>query len=154
GRPRGEPSAYLPPAAFVAFLQTHDQVGNRAFGERLAVLAQELQLRAATAAWLLAPAPPLLFMGDEFGAATPFLYFCDFTRDLAAAVRDGRRREFARFERFAGAAAQTTIPDPNDPATFRRSRLDWECLERPQHARWLALYRRLLTLRRERLVPA
>ena len=153
GVPRGEPSAHLPPAAFVSFLQTHDQVGNRALGERLAALAQEPALRAATVAWLLAPAPPMLFMGEEFGAVTPFLYFCDFTGELAAAVRDGRRREFAQFARFADSTAQAAIPDPNDPATFASSKLDWQCAARPPHARWLALYRRLLALRREHVGP-
>jgi malto-oligosyltrehalose trehalohydrolase len=152
-RARGESSASLPPAAFVSFLQTHDQVGNRAYGERLAALADEAALRAATAAWLLAPAPPLLFMGEEFGAATPFLYFCDFAGELADAVREGRRREFARFSRFADPAARARIPDPNDPGTFQRSRLDWNCIGQPPHARWLALYRRLLAVRRERLAP-
>jgi malto-oligosyltrehalose trehalohydrolase len=153
GRPRGEPSAHLPPAAFVSFLQTHDQVGNRAFGERLAALAAEPALRAATVAWLLAPAPPMLFMGEEFGAATPFLYFCDFTGDLATAVRDGRRREFAQFARFADPSAQSSIPDPNAAETFARSRLDWNCTARLPHARWLALYRELLALRRRHLAP-
>lgn len=152
-RARGEPSAGLPPAAFVSFLQTHDQVGNRARGERLTALADGAALRAATVAWLLAPAPPLLFMGEEFGAATPFLYFCDFAGDLAAAVTEGRRREFARFARFADPAARSAIPDPNDPRSFERSRLDWQCIDRAPHARWLALYRRLLALRRERLAP-
>ena len=153
GRARGERSAALPPAAFVSFLQTHDQVGNRAFGERLAALAEEPALRAATVAWLLAPAPPMLFMGEEFGAATPFLYFCDFDGELAAAVRDGRRREFAQFARFADARVRDRIPDPNDPDTFARSKLDWTSTGRPPHARWLALYRRLLALRRQWLVP-
>jgi malto-oligosyltrehalose trehalohydrolase len=153
GEARGEPSAHLPPAAFVSFLQTHDQVGNRAFGERLAMLAREPALRAATVAWLLAPAPPLLFMGEEFGAATPFQYFCDFSGNLADAVREGRRREFAPFARFADPSARTAIPDPNEPSTFERSRLDWSCIGHPVHARWLALYRRLLALRRQHLVP-
>jgi maltooligosyltrehalose trehalohydrolase len=153
GAPRGEPSASLPPAAFVSFLQTHDQVGNRAFGERLAALADEAALRAATAAWLLAPAPPMLFMGEEFGAVTPFLYFCDFTGELAAAVRDGRRREFAQFTRFADPSERDAISDPNDPATFARSKLDWNCAGHAPHARWLPLYRRLLALRREHLAP-
>ena len=152
-RARGEPSANLPPAAFVSFLQTHDQVGNRACGERLAVLADEVALRAATLAWLLAPAPPLLFMGEEYGAVTPFLYFCDFTGELAAAVREGRRREFSRFARFADPAARAAIPDPNDPDTYGRSKLDWDCISRSPHARWLAFYRQLLALRREHVVP-
>lgn len=151
--PRGEPSAHLPPSAFVSFLQTHDQVGNRAYGERLVSLAPEQALRAATVAWLLAPSPPLLFMGEEFGAATPFLFFCDFGPELAAAVTRGRRREFARFARFADPEAQAKIPDPNAEETFARSRLDWACLEQPRHARWLALYRRVLALRHSHVIP-
>jgi maltooligosyltrehalose trehalohydrolase len=153
GAARGEPSGALPPAAVVSFLQNHDQVGNRAFGERLAALADERALRAAVCAWLLAPAPPLLFMGEEFGAATPFLYFCDFGPGLGDAVTRGRRREFAAFARFASAEAQAAIPDPNAPETFARSRLDWDCLSAPPHSRWLACYRRLLALRREHIVP-
>jgi malto-oligosyltrehalose trehalohydrolase len=150
---RGEPSAHLPPAAFVSFLQSHDQVGNRAFGERLATLVEEAPLRAATVAWLLAPAPPMLFMGEEFGATTPFLFFCDFGPELTAAVTAGRRREFARFARFSDPAAQAAIPDPNSAETFARSRLDWACTGREPHARWLTLYRELLTLRREKIAP-
>jgi malto-oligosyltrehalose trehalohydrolase len=152
-RTRGEPSAHLPPAAFVSFLQTHDQVGNRALGERLVALAEEDALRAVTLAWLLSPAPPMLFMGEEFGAATPFLYFCDFESELAAAVKEGRCREFARFARFADPEAQAMIPDPNARATFERSKLDWGCTARPQHTAWLTLYRRVLALRREHVVP-
>jgi maltooligosyltrehalose trehalohydrolase len=151
--PRGETSVDLPPAAFVSFLQNHDQVGNRAFGERLSRLAEERALRAAVTAWLLAPQPPLIFMGEEFGAATPFLFFCDFGPDLAAAVTEGRRREFARFARFASAGAQAAIPDPNAPETFARSKLDWESLRAQAHERWLDCYRRLLRQRREHIVP-
>jgi len=153
GEPRGEPSAGLPPLAFVNFLQTHDQVGNRAFGERLVALAAADALRAATAVVLLAPSPPLLFMGEEFGAATPFLYFCDFQGELADAVREGRRREFARFSQFADPAARERIPDPNSPETFARSRLDWDSLEQPPHRDWLELHRSLLALRRDEIVP-
>jgi maltooligosyltrehalose trehalohydrolase len=153
GARRGEPSAHLPPGAFVAFDQTHDQVGNRAFGERISSLAPPETLRAAVAIVLLAPSPPMLFMGEEFGAATPFLYFCDFHGELADAVREGRRREFARFRQFADPAARERIPDPNDRATFAASRLDWDCLERPPHCDWLAFYRKLLALRREEIRP-
>jgi maltooligosyltrehalose trehalohydrolase len=153
GAARGEPSGALAPSAFVSFLQNHDQVGNRAFGQRLTALADEQALRAAVCAWLLAPAPPLLFMGEEFGAATPFLFFCDFGPELAEAVTRGRRREFAAFARFASAEAQAAIPDPNAPETFLRSRLDWNCLAAPPHSRWLACYRRLLALRRDHIVP-
>jgi malto-oligosyltrehalose trehalohydrolase len=153
GMPRGEPSASLPPGAFVSFLQNHDQVGNRALGERLCALADERKLRAAVCAWLLAPQPPLLFMGEEFGAATPFLFFCDFGPDLATAVTEGRRKEFARFARFASAEAQAAIPDPSAPDTFARSKLDWSSLGEAAHARWLAFYGGLLALRRDAIVP-
>ncbi|MFZ5558416.1 MAG: malto-oligosyltrehalose trehalohydrolase [Pseudomonadota bacterium] len=153
GKLRGEPSAHLPPTAFVSFVQTHDQVGNRAFGERLSALTSEDQLRPALAAWLLAPAVPLLFMGEEFAAASPFLFFCDFGPELAQAVTQGRRREFARFERFSNPAAQARIPDPNAPATFEASKLDWASLARAPHARFLELYRELLALRRAEIAP-
>src|SRR5512139_3301942 len=147
---RGEPSAQLPPHAFVSFLQNHDQVGNRAFGERISQLAPASALRAAAAICLLAPAIPLLFMGEEFGAATPFPFFCDFGDDLRDAVTEGRRREFSRFARFADAAAQAAIPDPNAAATFDAARLDWAA---PGDGAWLAYYRGLLKLRREVVVP-
>ncbi|GMV56917.1 MAG: malto-oligosyltrehalose trehalohydrolase [Betaproteobacteria bacterium] len=153
GRPRGEPSAHLPPAAFVNFLQTHDQVGNRAFGERLVALTDPEKLRALAACVLLAPAPPLLFMGEEWGAGTPFLFFCDFGADLAEAVRNGRRAEFGRMAAFADAAARERIPDPNAVDTFAASRLDWSERERAPHAQWLTFYRELLALRRQRIVP-
>src|SRR6185437_7155982 len=121
--PRGEPSAHLPPLAFVNFLQNHDQIGNRAFGERLISLAPREALKAATAIQLLAPSPPLLFMGEEVGATTPFLFFCDFAGDLANAVREGRRREFARFPAFASPDARERIPDPLLRETFTRSNI-------------------------------
>ncbi|MBS1188594.1 MAG: malto-oligosyltrehalose trehalohydrolase [Rhodocyclaceae bacterium] len=150
---RGERSDQLPPGAFVDFLQTHDQVGNRAFGERLCQLAQPEALAAAAAVLLLAPSPPLLFMGEEFAADRPFLFFCDFGGDLAAAVTQGRRGEFAAFGRFADPAVRARIPDPNAESTFRASVLDWDILAEPPHARCLALYRELLALRREWIVP-
>ena len=153
GEVRGEPSRALPPGAFVDFLQTHDQVGNRAFGERLCHLAEPAALEALTAVLLLAPQPPMLFMGEEFAAAQPFLFFCDFGPELADAVTQGRRREFARFERFADPAAQARIPDPNDAATFAACVLDWDAVDRAPHARMLALHRQLLALRRDEIVP-
>jgi malto-oligosyltrehalose trehalohydrolase len=153
GEARGEPSGQLPPLAFVDALQTHDQVGNRAFGERLCQLAPLPVVEALTEIFLLAPQPPMLFMGEEFAAATPFLYFCDFTAELARAVTDGRRREFERFERFADPQLRESIPDPNADATFARSVLDWPSQSRAPHARMLALYRRLLGIRQARLVP-
>ena len=152
GAARGTASGHLPPTAFVNFLQNHDQIGNRAFGERLQQLMSEQALRAATAL-LLAPAPPLLFMGQEFAADQPFLFFCDFGADLAQSVTDGRRREFARFAHFADEAARQAIPDPNDPDTFARCRLDWSTLDDPAHRGWLDLHRALLALRQAEIVP-
>ncbi len=153
GRTRGEASAHLPPHAFVAFLQNHDQIGNRAFGERITRLAPEPAVRAAVAVYLLAPAIPLLFMGEEFAAATPFQFFCDFGAELRAAVTEGRRREFRKFARFAGPAAQAAIPDPNQAETFLASKLDWASPDSVIGAEWLAYYRALLKLRRDVLLP-
>lgn len=157
GARRGTPSAQLPPLAFVNALQTHDQVGNRAFGERLARLAHEAgrtpALQALTACVLLAPAPPMLFMGEEFAASTPFLFFCDFDGELAQAVTRGRRAEFGRFARFADAAQRAHIPDPNDVHSFQRCRLDWAERQRPPHAQVLAFYTALLQCRAGELMP-
>ena len=153
GRKRGEPSAGLPPMAFVNFLQNHDQVGNRAFGQRLTALASQDAVRCLTAMLLLAPQIPLLFMGEEYGAATPFQFFCDFGPELGAAVAKGRRAEFARFAAFADEADLARIPDPNDPATFARSRLDWSELDATEHAAWHDYHRALLALRHRRIVP-
>lgn len=149
GSPRGTPSGHLPPTAFVAFLQNHDQIGNRAFGERLTLLADRDRLRAATLLLLLCPQIPLLFMGDETGSETPFLFFTDFHDELADAVRDGRRKEFAKFAAFADPDARQAIPDPNAPETFASSRPE----PGPDAEEWRALYRALLTVRHERLVP-
>jgi malto-oligosyltrehalose trehalohydrolase len=153
GEIRGEPSRSLPPTAFVDFLQNHDQVGNRAFGERISQLAEPRALWAVTTAFLLAPAPPLLFMGEEFAAAQPFLFFCDFGPELAAAVTQGRRREFARFAEFSKPEAQERIPDPNDVATFEHAKLDWNSVQQAPHDAQLALYRQVLGIRQREIVP-
>jgi maltooligosyltrehalose trehalohydrolase len=153
GEVRGERTTGLPPGAFVTFLQNHDQIGNRAFGERIATLADPRALRAAMAILLLAPSPPLLFMGEEFGAETPFLFFCDFEKDLAEAVTAGRRNEFSRFPHFNDPAQRNRIPDPNSAATFDVSRLDWTNLRQPKHQEWHSFYRRLLHLRCQHIVP-
>jgi len=157
GQRRGTPSAGLPPLAFVNSIQTHDQVGNRAFGDRLEELAvaaeREQTLRALIACMLLSPPPPMLFMGEEFAASTPFLYFCDFAGDLARAVTEGRRAEFSRFEMFAEPSLRARIPDPNFKSTFDRSKLNWQERRADGHAQWWTLYRDLLALRREHLMP-
>jgi malto-oligosyltrehalose trehalohydrolase len=153
GAPRGEPSAHLPPTAFVAFLQNHDQVGNRALGERIDRLAPVAAVEAALALLLLAPSTPLLFMGEEWGADEPFPFFCDFGAELAEKVREGRRREFASFPEFRDPATRARIPDPGAPATFESARLDRTAPEREPHRSRLALVRRLLALRAREIAP-
>ena len=149
GSARGGPSADLPPSAFVAFLQNHDQIGNRAFGERLSALAPAHVVRALEGVVLLLPQVPMLFMGEEWGALEPFLFFCDFEGALAAAVRDGRRREFARFPEFADAESVAKIPDPLAEATFLASKLDWTKLDSER----LSFTRAALDARREHVRP-
>jgi malto-oligosyltrehalose trehalohydrolase len=153
GRPRGETSADLPPDAFVAFVQNHDQIGNRAFGERIDALAPPEAVRAVGAVCLLLPQVPMLFMGEEWGAAQPFPFFCSFDGELGEAVRQGRRQEFARFPQFQDAAARERIPDPQAEATFLSAKLDWDALPTGPHAGWLAWRRRLLACRREWVTP-
>lgn len=152
GEPRGERSTHLPPTAFINFLQNHDQIGNRAFGERLSQLVSPDQLRAALAVLLLSPSPPLMFMGEEYAAPQPFLFFCDYHGELGAAITAGRRREFAGFRGFSAEGA-LSIPDPNDPATFERSKLNWNDRLGPPHDGWLAYVRMLLAIRAQRIVP-
>ncbi len=146
---RGSPSGHLRASAFVAFLQNHDQIGNRALGERLTLLADTARLRAATALLLLSPQIPLLFMGDETGSQSPFLFFTDFQDELADAAREGRRREFAKFAAFADAETRERIPDPNAAATFG----DSYPAPGPDTADWQALYTELLAIRRSEIVP-
>lgn len=149
GKPRGTPSGHLAPFRFVSFLQNHDQIGNRALGERLTVLTSPERLRAATGMLLLCPQIPLAFMGDAEGSETPFLFFTDFHDELADAVREGRRGEFAHFPGFSDPALRARIPDPNARATFDASRP----VPGPDAAAWRALYKTLLAIRRERIVP-
>ena len=149
GVPRGEPTADLPATAFVNFLQNHDQIGNRALGERLTELAAPKALESALAVLLLAPAPPLVFMGEEWGAAERFPFFCDFKGELAEAVRQGRREEFAE----AYAELGTEVPDPLSEETLRSAALDWTALAKPLHHERLDLVRRLLAVRQASIVP-
>ena len=150
GNARGEPSGHLPPSAFVLFLQNHDQVGNRAFGERLNRLAPPQALEAATVLLLLSPMIPLLFMGDEHAATEPFLFFTSHHGDLADAVREGRRNEFADFSVFADPQQRERIPDPNAASTFHASRPE---ASPEQGAATRALYQHLLGLRHQYIIP-
>ena len=153
GKPRGEESGHLPLTAFVGFLQNHDQIGNRAFGERMAALASAEALKAVMAVHLLAPQVPLLFMGEEWGAVQPFCFFTDFHDELADAVREGRRREFAKFPQFAAPEARESIPDPNAASTVQASQLDWSVVEEASHRDMLDYVKALIRLRREIVVP-
>jgi len=147
GERRGTPSADLGPTAFVLFLQNHDQVGNRPFGDRLVERADPATLEAAVALQLLCPQIPLIFMGEEGASRSPFLYFTDHRGDLARAVREGRRREFATFKGFHDGESAASIPDPNAITTFENSRPVFDDTDRR------ALYRRLLALRAAALAP-
>jgi malto-oligosyltrehalose trehalohydrolase len=147
--PRGAPSAHLPPDAFVSFIQNHDQIGNRAFGERLSALAPPEAMRALASVYLLAPQIPMLFMGEEWGATSPFPFFCDFTGALAEAVRKGRREEFSRFPEFADPKNAARLPDPLAESTFLAAKLDWAHVD----ATHLAYYRDLLCTRRNFVQP-
>ena len=150
GRPRGAPCADLRPTAFVLFLQNHDQIGNRPFGDRLIDHADPESLKAAIALQLLCPQIPLIFMGEESASRTPFLYFTDHYGDLARAVREGRRREFAEFKGFQNGESTESIPDPNARRTFEASRL---AIDGAQADEWRDFYKRLLALRAAALVP-
>jgi maltooligosyltrehalose trehalohydrolase len=148
-KPRGEPSGHLAPVTFVNFLQNHDQVGNRPFGDRLESLASPEQIEAALAVTLLAPDIPMLFMGEEWGSKVPFPFFCDFEGDLAQAVRKGRLQEYKwAYDRYGD-----EVPDPLDAGTFESAKLDWETRLAPGGAKRLALVRELLATRRREITP-
>nr|WP_172966173.1 malto-oligosyltrehalose trehalohydrolase [Cupriavidus pauculus] len=149
---RGQPSAALAPTAFVMFVQNHDQTGNRAFGDRLTTLADPDALRAAVALQLLCPQIPLVFMGEELGAREPFLYFTDHPPELAQAVRDGRRREFAASAAFRDETHAARIPDPNAVETFDASKPVCDNSDGNCRA-WNHYYGELLSIRRNEIMP-
>jgi len=158
GKPRGEPSGHLPPTSFVMFLQNHDQVGNRAMGERLRALVGDEALFAATGLLLLSPQIPLLFMEEQYGSKQPFLFFTDYHDELADAVREGRRREFAKFSAFSDEKRRAQIPDPNDEGTFRMSspasaEADATAEGDPGRLEWLHFYRSALAVRAKLITP-
>jgi maltooligosyltrehalose trehalohydrolase len=149
GEPRGTSAVALPAEAFVYCIQNHDQIGNRAFGDRLSDVLAAHAFRAASLLLLFLPMTPLIFMGQEWAASTPFLYFTDHEPELGNLVRQGRRREFAAFPEFADENARQLIPDPQAPETFRASKLRWTEREVAEHAETLALYRAALRLRKD-----
>jgi malto-oligosyltrehalose trehalohydrolase len=146
---RGEPSGGLSPTAFINFLQNHDQIGNRALGDRLESIARPEGIEAALAITLLAPAIPMLFMGEEWGSKAPFPFFCDFHGELADAVRKGRRSEYA----WAYATYGDEAPDPLEQSTFQSAILDWASCHEPAGRKRLALVQQLLAIRRREIVP-
>jgi maltooligosyltrehalose trehalohydrolase len=148
GGPRGTDPSRVALRRSVICLQNHDQVGNRALGDRLHHGVDPAVWRAAVALLLTAPMTPLLFMGQEWSATSPFLFFTDFEPALGAAVAEGRRREFREFPQFGTPEAAARIPDPQARQTFEASRLRWEERTQPEHAGILALHRDLLRLRR------
>jgi maltooligosyltrehalose trehalohydrolase len=148
--PRGTDPEGITPPHFCFCIQNHDQVGNRAFGDRLHQ-DDDVSLeayRAASTLLLVAAQTPMLFMGQEWAASTPFLFFSDHDEDLGRRVTEGRRDEFKAWSAFNDEAARDRIPDPQALETFERSRLDWSEREREPHASALRLYQALLRLRR------
>ncbi len=161
---RGESSGHLPSTAFVDFLQNHDQIGNRAFGDRLSTISKPEAMALAMSTLLLSPSTPMLYMGEEWQSKQPFQFFCDFGPELGPLVTEGRRKEFARFPEFSSEAVRDKIPDPCKLSTFENSKLDWASLETAQAADdaqnapttppgWLKYVSALLHLRQASIVP-
>lgn len=147
GRARGTPARHRPPEQFVHCISNHDQVGNRPLGERLNDSVSPESYRALSMLLCLSPYTPMLFMGQEWAAGTPFVFFTDLPPDVGAGVAEGRRREFARQKAGHDARTLAAMPDPQDERAFLRSKLDWAEHARPPHAEVLALYRACLRLR-------
>lgn len=148
---RGEDSKSLAPTCFINFIQNHDRVGNLPYGDRMHLYAKSGGYRAASEILLLAPGIPLMFMGQEFTASAPFLFFCDFRGDLAQAVKEGRERDYRR-RGFLTEAAEELV-DPNDLAAFMRSKLSWIDLDIDTHREFMQLTKKLLNIRAKKIVP-
>ncbi|HEU4634785.1 MAG TPA: alpha-amylase family glycosyl hydrolase, partial [Edaphobacter sp.] len=142
----------VPPMAYISFLQTHDLVGNDLLGQRIYAKAPACAVRALSAIYLLAPQIPMLFMGDEWGASTPFAFFCDYEGETAKNMREGRLRFLQKDLKVDDAELQR-VPDPLSEETFFAAHLNWEELSEPEHADWLRWYRSILKVRREEIVP-
>ncbi|CAN5639050.1 malto-oligosyltrehalose trehalohydrolase [soil metagenome] len=152
GERRGTTAEGLPPTAFVHCIQNHDQVGNRALGERLNTVISPGVYRCLSAILLTSPYTPMLWMGQEWAATSPFQYFTDHPEELGRLVTEGRREEFKHFSAFQDPEKRKVIPDPQAEETFQQSKLIWDERDRGVHAGILELYRELLRLRRD--VPA
>jgi 1,4-alpha-glucan branching enzyme/maltooligosyltrehalose trehalohydrolase len=149
GASRGKSSVDLPPTAFISFIQNHDQIGNRAVGDRMTTYRPLEPIKAVTAVYLLSPQIPMLFMGEEWGAREPFPYFCDFDEELNEKVRIGRREELSRLPGFD----DDDLMDPTAQSTFEAAKLDWRGLHNAAAAHMLVFYKTLLNLRHRRIVP-
>lgn len=152
GEKRGQPSAHLPPDAFVSFVQNHDQIGNRPCGDRLTCVARAEPLAFLRCLLMLSPHPPLFFMGEEASLRTPFPFFCDYENDLAEAVRKGRREEFKRFFDDRAGPGEAP-PDPLDPKSFECAKYPWQELENSAHAQKLDEFKFLSAMRRNLVWP-
>jgi len=153
GEHRGEKSDDLPLTAFVNFVQNHDQIGNRPFGNRLHTMSDSCKIKALLTAMVLSPSIPLFFMGEEWQASTPFQFFCDFEPDLRRAVTEGRRKEFWHMPEFSDPESRDKIPDPCEQSTFLNSKLNWTELEQEpfrENQRWIS---HLLNIRQQEIVP-
>lgn len=154
GRGRGSGTEGLPATAFVGFLQNHDQVGNRPFGDRVSSLAAPEAIRAVTAILLIQPQPPLIFMGQEFSIDNPFYFFCDLSPELAPLVSQGRREFFANMPQFRDLYNLEDIPDPSDERTFQASIIDLSQIgDGHPHRQWLHYHRQLIELRKKEIIP-
>ena len=153
GHVRGQCSKHVPLKRGVKFLQNHDHIGNRALGDRISSLVHPKALRAAIAIHLLQPGVVMTFMGEEWGAKTPFFFFSDLGPELNPKVTEGRRNEFREFPGFTDPELRKQIPEPCARTTFERSKLDWTDLKQPAHRRMLSFYSRLLKLRDAEIVP-
>lgn len=152
-KPRGEISSHLSPLKFVNFIQNHDQIGNRAFGERISVLSNKDLIKAAACLYILSPSVPFFYMGEEWGCRTPFYFFCDFNEELSKNVRDGRRKEFSKFSQFSDPKIRESIPDPSDEKTFVSSKLNWEDLKNPEYGQMFNFYKSLIEIRKKTILP-
>jgi malto-oligosyltrehalose trehalohydrolase len=147
------PPCSVPPTAFISFIQTHDLVGNRVFGDRIFANAPAATIRAIAAVYLLAPQIPMLFMGEEWGASTPFPFFCDYHGELAEAVKKGRCDQLIKLDPAPSEDELRRAPDPQAESTLRSAQLDWRELDRPRHAEWFHWYKQLIKVRSEFIVP-
>ena len=153
GAPSNGTTQPVPPGGFIAFLQSHDLIGNRLRGERITQLLPAHVVRALAAIYLLLPQIPMLFMGEEWAASSPFPYFCEFSGDLGEAVRRGRLEQFASADQLADPEYLASVPDPLAESTFRSAKLNWTEMATGAHAQWLEWYTRILTTRNHSLVP-